>query len=102
MKRFFALTSILILTAGISFAGEWTGYVTDAKCAHGGKAGAGHAGCAKSCIGNGEAAVIVTADGTILEVTNQDKVTALAGEKVTVMGTEADGKITVESVAKAS
>lgn len=101
MKRFFALTSILILTAGISFAGEWTGYITDAKCAPN-KSGADHAACAKTCIDGGEAAVIVTADGTILEITNQDKVTALAGENVKVTGTEADGKITVESVEKVS
>jgi hypothetical protein len=102
MKRLFAMTSMLVLFAGMSFAGEWTGYVADAKCGHAGKAGPGHAGCAKSCITGGEAAVIVTADGTVLEVANQDKVTALAGEKVKVTGTEADGKITVESIEKAS
>ncbi len=101
MKRFFALASMLLLTAGLSFAGEWTGYVTDAKCANGGKYGADHAGCAKGCIGGGEAAVLVTEDGTVMEVANQDKITGHAGEKVKVTGSEADGKITVESVAAA-
>ncbi|MDA0205696.1 MAG: hypothetical protein O3A53_17625 [Acidobacteria bacterium] len=102
MKRFITVASMLVLTAGLSFAAEYTGFVTDAKCAAGGKAGAGHAGCAKSCITGGEAAVIVTADGKVLEVSNQDKVTALAGEKVKVTGTEADGKLTVTAIEKAS
>lgn len=102
MKRLFALTSMLVMAASMGLAAEWTGYVADAKCGHAGKAGPGHAGCAKSCISGGEAAVIVTADGTVLEISNQDKVTALAGEKVTITGTEADGKVTVESIAKAS
>lgn len=102
MKRFITLASMLVLTAGISLAADYTGYVMDAKCAHGGKVGEGHAACAKSCISGGEAAVIVTADGTVLEVSNQDKVTALAGEKVKITGSVADGKLTVETVEKAS
>lgn len=101
MKKLFALTSMMILTAGLSFAGEWTGYVTDAKCANGGKAGAAHAGCAKGCIKGGEAAVLVDADGKIHEIANQDKVKDMAGEKVKVTGSVADGKITVETAVKA-
>ncbi len=101
MKKMFALLSMMLLTAGLSFAGEWTGYVTDAKCAKGGKAGAAHAGCAKGCIGKGDAAVLVDADGNIHEIANQDKIKALAGEKVKVTGSEAAGKITVESAEKA-
>lgn len=101
MKKMFALLSMMLLTAGLSFAGEWTGYVTDAKCANGGKAGAGHAGCAKGCIKGGEAAVLVDADGKIHEIANQDKVTPMAGEKVKITGSMADGKITVESAEKA-
>ena len=44
----------------------------------------------------------MTADGKVLQVANQDKVTALAGEKVKVTGTEADGKLTVTAIEKAS
>ena len=102
MKRFITLASMLVLTAGLSFAAEYTGFVTDAKCASGGKSGAGHAGCAKSCISGGSAAVIVTADGKVIAIANQDKVTALAGENVKVTGTEADGKLTVATIAKVS
>ena len=82
MKRFITLASMFVLTAGLSFAAEYTGFVTDAKCASTGKSGAAHAGCAKSCITGGSAAVIVTADGKVIQIANQDKVAALAGENV--------------------
>ena len=101
MKRLIALASLFLLTASVSFAGEWTGYVTDAKCANGGKAGEAHASCAQGCIKGGEAAVLVV-DGKIYELDAQDKVTPHAGHKVTVTGSEADGKIKVESVKMAS
>jgi hypothetical protein len=102
MKRFITLASMLVLTAGLSFAAEYTGFVTDAKCASSGKSGAAHAACAKSCITGGSPAVIVTADGKVIAVANQDKVTALAGENVKVTGTEADGKLTVTTIEKVS
>ena len=102
MKRFITLASMFVLTAGLSFAAEYTGFVTDAKCASTGKSGAAHAGCAKSCITGGSAAVIVTADGKVIQIANQDKVAALAGENVKVNGTEADGKLTVTAIQKAS
>ncbi|MBI1354746.1 MAG: hypothetical protein GC160_10390 [Acidobacteria bacterium] len=97
MKKMFALLSMTLLTAGLSFAGEWTGFVSDAKCA---KNAAGHAGCAKKCIEGGQAAVLVDEAGKVYQIANQDKVKALAGEKVKVTGSEADGKITVQSAEK--
>ena len=103
MKRILTLTVLALAVASLCFAGSVTGYVTDMKCAKAGKAGAGHAGCAKGCIGGGEAAVVVTDDGKIYEVADQGKVKDLAGEKVTVMGTIDGMKISaVESVKKAS
>jgi len=101
MRRLIALASLFLLTASVSFAGEWTGWVTDQKCAKQGKAGEGHAGCAQGCIKGGEPAVLVV-DGKIYELDAQDKVKEHAGHKVTVSGSEADGKITVESVKMAS
>ena len=100
MKRVFVLLSILVLACGVGFAGDFsaTGDIVDAKCANGGKSGAGHSSCAQNCIKGGEPAVLVTADGKIYEITNQDKVTPHAGHKVMVKGSEADGKITVDSV----
>lgn len=103
MKRLFSLLVLTLLVTSLCFAGSVTGYVTDAKCAKAGKAGEAHAGCAKGCIGGGEAAVVVTDDGKIYEVADQDKIKGMAGDKVTVMGSIDGMKISaVESVKKAS
>lgn len=102
MKRLLTLSVLALVVTSLCFAGSVTGYVTDAKCAKAGKAGEAHAGCAKGCIGGGEAAVVVTADGKIYEVADQDKVKDMAGAKVTVMGTVDGMKITkIDSVEKA-
>lgn len=94
---------LTLAVTALCFAGSVTGYVTDAKCAKAGKAGEAHAGCAKGCIGGGEAAVVVTEDGKIYEVADQAKVKDHAGAKVTVMGMVEGMKITsIDSVKKAS
>ena len=99
MKKILTIAILTLVTVALCFAGSATGFVTDAKCAKAGKAGAGHAGCAKGCIGGGEAAVLVDADGKIYEIAEQDKVKEHAGAKVTINGMIADGKISsIESV----
>jgi hypothetical protein len=69
-------------------------------CAHNdvAKAGtAGHAECAKKCIGMGSPAVLVV--GTkIFKISNPQKLNAFAGKMVTVDGTVAGDTITVASV----
>ncbi len=103
MKRLLTLLVLMLAVTALCFGGSVTGYVTDMKCAKAGKAGEAHAGCAKGCIGGGEAAVVVTADGKIYEVADQAKVKDHAGAKVTVMGMVEGMKITsIESVKKAS
>ena len=101
MKRILTIAMLTLALFALCFADshEATGFVTDAKCAKAGKAGAGHAGCAKGCIGGGEPAVLVDADGNVLEIAEQDKVKGHAGAKVTIKGTIADGKISsIQSV----
>ena len=98
MKRFVLILSLLMLVSSVGFAGEWTGFISDAKCKH---STADKAGCMKSCIEGGQAAVLVEADGTVHEIADQDKVKEHAGKKVTVKGSEADGKIKVDSVTMA-
>ena len=100
MKRAFVLLSILVLACSVGMAADFsaTGDIVDAKCANGGKSGAGHSTCAQNCIKGGEPAVLVTAAGKIYEIANQDKVIEHAGHKVTITGSENDGKITAESV----
>ena len=103
MKRMLTLIVLALAVTSLCFAGSVTGYVTDAKCAKAGKAGEAHAGCATGCIKGGEMAVVVTEDGKIYEVADQDKVKAHAGAKVMVTGKMDGMKITsIESVKKAS
>ena len=104
MKRILTLLVLTLSVTALCFAGSATGFVTDAKCATAGKAGAEHAGCAQGCLKSDDmAAVIVTEDGKIYEVADQAKIKEFAGEKVTVMGMIEDMKISsIESVEKAS
>jgi Protein of unknown function (DUF5818) len=88
-KVIFGFVTLMALSM-TAMAAEWTGYISDSGCAK--KQGAakvaadGHAGCAQSCIKRGDKAVLVTEDGKIYQIANQDKVTEHAGMKVTVVG----------------
>jgi hypothetical protein len=104
MKR---VTSLLVLALALStmslFAADWTGYIADANCAAKKGEDPGHAGCAKSCIGKGAAAVLASG-GKVFQLDKQEEAKKLAGEKVVVTGTaNADGTaIKVDSIKKAS
>ena len=104
MRKIVALCLVaFVLSAMALYAGEWTGYIADANCAAKKGEDAGHAGCAKSCIGKGAAAVLASG-GKVYTLDKQDDVKKLAGEKVVVKGEmNQDGTaIKVESVAKAA
>ena len=91
------LLPYLILTAMTAMAADWTGYIIDKNCAS--KKGMwGNEACAKKCMGGGAPAVLVTEDGTIYNIANQDKVKDQAGKKVTVTGKMDGNTITVEDV----
>jgi hypothetical protein len=86
MKKFAILLGFLLIISTVAFAADsWTGYVTDSKCAAGGKGGADHAACAKKCLGGGDSAVLVV-DGKVVKIANQDKVKGHEGHHVTVTG----------------
>jgi len=102
LKKLVLGFTFLLALSLTAMAAEFTGYISDAGCAK--KQGAakvasdGHAGCAQGCIKKGDKAVLVTADGKVYNIANQDKVTDHAGQKVTLVG-EADGdNITVSEV----
>jgi hypothetical protein len=88
------LAAMAVGCGGVASA-EFTGHIVDAQCAGNGEV---NAQCAQDCIKGGEPAVLVTAAGKIYEIANQDKVIEHAGHKVTITGSENDGKITAESV----
>ena len=97
MKRF---TSVALMAMGLAAAGmaaDYQGFVEDAKCST--MAGMkGNANCAKSCIKGGSAAVLVTSDGTVYKIANQDKITDYAGQNVSVKAELKDGALTVSEV----
>jgi hypothetical protein len=102
MQKFvlgFTFVSALAMTA---MAAEWSGYISDAGCTA--KQGAekvaadSHAGCAKSCIKRGDKAVLVTPEGKVFQIANQDKVIDHAGQKVTLVGEVDADSITVKEV----
>ena len=81
MKKVLAVFAFCALSA---MAADWTGYIVDANCASKKEdmgAGEDHAACSKRCIKGGAAAVLVS-EGKVYKISNQDQVTAHAGEKV--------------------
>jgi hypothetical protein len=78
-------------------AAEFKGFVEDTACSS--KPGMkDNAQCAARCIKGGSPAVLVSEDGKIYKIANQDKIVAHAGEKVTVTGDLKDDTITVSDV----
>lgn len=94
------ILSVFAFCAISAMAADWTGYIVDATCA-GKKEDKGavedHAACAARCIKGGAPAVLVS-DGKVFKISNQDKVVAHAGHKVTLSGTMDGDTIKVDSV----
>ena len=98
MKKVLAVFAFVAMT---SMAADFTGYVVDQSCA--GKQGAksasdDHSACSARCIKGGSPAVLVTADGKVYKIADQDKVVAHAGHKVTITGNVDGDTIKVDSV----
>jgi len=90
----------IALAAGFStsvMAATFKGYIIDEKCS---KVASmkGDVDCANKCIKAGSPAVLVTDDGKVYKIANQDKVVAMAGKQVTINGKESADTITVDSV----
>jgi hypothetical protein len=101
MKKLVLGFTFVLALAMTAMGAEVSGYISDSGCAkkQGAKAAAdSHAGCAKGCIKRGDKAVLVTEDGKVYNITNQDKVTEHAGQKVTLEGTVDGDSITVAEV----
>jgi hypothetical protein len=94
------ITTVALMTMGLAatvMAAEFKGFVEDEKCSTN-PAMKGDAGCAQKCIKGGSPAVLVTPEGKIYKIANQDKILASAGENVTVMGKLKGDTITVDAV----
>jgi membrane protein implicated in regulation of membrane protease activity len=91
------LLAVFALCAAAGMAADWTGYIIDKTCSSK-KEMWGDEACAKRCLARGDVAVLVTEDGTIYSVANQDKVKESAGKKVTITGRIDGNTITVETL----
>ena len=89
--------SVFVLCAMGAMAAEFSGTIMDTKCSTDEKM-RDNAACAAKCIKGGDSAVLITPDGTIYKIADQDKVIAHAGHKVTITGTMDGDTIKVDSV----
>ena len=97
MKKISAVALMTMGLATIGMAAEFNGFVGDTKCSTN-PAMKGDADCAQKCIKGGSPAVLVTPEGKIYKIANQDKIVASAGQNVTVTGKLKGDTITVDSV----
>jgi hypothetical protein len=97
MNKISAVALMILGLAASGMAAELKGFVEDQKCSTM-AAMKGNAECAQKCIKGGSPAVLVTEDGKIYKIANQDKIVASAGQNVTVTGSVKGDTITVESV----
>ena len=94
------ITSVALMTLGLAASGmaaEYKGFVEDQKCSTNPEM-KGDAACAQKCIKGGSPAVLVTEDGKIYKIANQDKILASAGQNVTVTGKLKGDTLTIASV----
>lgn len=97
MKKVLALIALMMMTTSMALAGEYSGYLSDKKCA---KAAAGHANCAKGCVKGGQPVVLVEEGegGKVYDIANADAVKDHIGHKVTITGKLDGTKLEVEKV----
>src|SRR5580658_4857988 len=94
------ISTVVLMTMGLAASGlaaEFKGFVEDTACSTKPEM-KGDAACAQKCIKGGSPAVLVTPDGKVYKIANQDKIVASAGMDVTVTGKLKGDTITVDSV----
>ena len=80
------------------FAGEWSGTISDSKCAAKHEdASPASMKCAQACVGKGADPVLVS-EGKVYKIADKSKVTEHVGHKVTVTGDLEGDTITVDTV----
>jgi hypothetical protein len=84
MKRilFIVLAAASLSTTSFAASGSWEGWVSDNRC--GAKV---DAECSKTCLKQGATLVFVTAEKSVVKVTNPDALKDHVGQHVRVKGT---------------
>ncbi|HWE50241.1 MAG TPA: DUF5818 domain-containing protein [Bryobacteraceae bacterium] len=97
------ITAAALLTLGLAAAGmaaDFKGFIEDTACST--KPGMkDDAECAQKCIKGGSPAVLVTPDGKIYKIAEQDKIAAHAGHHVTITGELKGDTISISKVTMA-
>jgi hypothetical protein len=79
--------------------GAVAGYIVDQRCSAQGKRMWIDASCVERCVRDGDKVVLVTEEGKVFQISNQDKITSdTYGQKVIITGKTEGEIITVESV----
>jgi len=79
--------------------GAVAGYIVDQRCAAQGKGMWTNVSCVERCVRDGDKVVLVTEEGKVFQIANQDKITSEAyGQKVVVTGKTEGQIITVETL----
>lgn len=80
-------------------AGAVKGYIVDQRCAARGKGMWTNVQCVQTCVRDGDRVVLVTEEGKVFQITNQDKVDQDAyGQKVAITGKTEGDAITVATL----
>ena len=94
------VSAIALMATGLAaslMAENFKGVVMDEKCS-GNSAMKSNVECIQKCIKDGSPAVLVTAEGKVYKIANQDKILASAGRNVSVDGKLEGDTITVASI----
>ncbi len=99
MRKAAGFLGVLVLAlSSTAMAGEWAGWLSDAKCAANG-AKAAHKGCAVKCVEGGQPIVFVTDDKKVFKLDSPAKVKDLVGDRVVLSG-DLDGETIKVAAAK--
>ena len=106
MQKLLALLWVCWLVFGTNaFAGtkgEWTGWLSDAKCAANG-AKESHKGCALKCVEAGQSIVFVKEDDKkVYKLENPEEAKSLLGDRVKLSGSLEGDTIKIDSASKLS
>jgi len=91
------IVAVVLLFTTCAFAAEFKGLIMDQKCS-GKPEMRGNSECAQKCIKAGSPAVLVSPDGKVYKLAEQDKAVPFAGKNVTISGSLKGDTISVASI----
>jgi hypothetical protein len=110
MKKLIAVAALAAIGSMTAMAAEWTGYISDTKCAAASSKASSAAewinpdqfeSCVKQCVKAGSPAVFLTPDNKMIKIdaASMEKVTPMLGHKVTVTGKLDGGVLKIDTIA---